>query len=249
MRLHRFTRLLPLLLAALIFFLPAEPLAEGTVVIHFEDYPPYEYTENGRVKGVNVALMREAFRRMDVDPVFIPMPWKRAVYEVRNGGILALASGFKTPDREVFAYFPSEPLAEEEVVVVAPTVSGVSISSLADLSGLTVGVVREYAYGEEFDSLRGLNKVEAASNPQLLKMLMSQRMDVAVMNRRVALALANDMNIKGHISFVYSVNREPLYLFFSRKRGDKAKDLARRFGDAIRSMREDGTFAAIDGSE
>jgi polar amino acid transport system substrate-binding protein len=37
-----------------------------------------------------------------------------------------------------------------------------------------------------------------------------------------------------------------LYLFFSRARGAEAKALSRSFGEAVRAMREDGTFAAIE---
>ncbi len=219
---------------------------EKKVLIHFEDYPPYEYLENGEVKGVNVELMREAFRRMDVTPTFEPMPWKRAVYELKNGGILALASGFKTPDREVFAFFPSEPLAMENVVVVAPAVSGVEVNSLEDLRGLTVGVVREYAYGHVFDTMNDLNKVEAASNPQLLKMLLSHRMDVVIMNKAVARAAAQKIHALPHIRFVYAVNSEPLYLLFSRAREFEAVEMARDFGKALKEMRKDGTYADIE---
>lgn len=232
------------LILALFLAMPA--LAENkTMHIHFEDYPPYEYMENGKAKGINVDLMREAFKRMKITPNFIPMPWKRAVYELQNGGILALASGFKTPDRELFAMFPSEALAMEHVVVVTTAVSGLEISSLDDLYGLRVGVVREYAYGHRFDSMVGLSKIEASSNPQLLKMLLSQRMDVAIMNRAVARAIAKKTKVLPHIKFIYPINSEPLYLLFSRARGHEAATMALQFGDAIKSMRKDGTWARI----
>lgn len=216
-----------------------------TVEIHFEDYPPYEYMEDGEVKGVNMDLMKEAFKRMNVEPSFKPMPWKRAVYELQDGGILALASGFKTPEREAFSFFPAEPLAMEDVVVVAHAVSGVEVNSLEDLRGLTVGVVREYAYGHDFDSMFALNKVEAPSNPQLLKMLLSQRMDVAIMNKAVARFLAKKMGKLAHIKFIYAVNSEPLYLLFSRARGFEASQMAKEFSNTLKGMRKDGTYEVI----
>ncbi|MGL1863019.1 MAG: transporter substrate-binding domain-containing protein [Pseudodesulfovibrio sp.] len=217
-----------------------------SVVIHFEDYPPYEYLEGGVAKGVNMDLMREAFKRMDVTPSFEPMPWKRAVYELQYGGILALASGFKTPKREKFAFFPSEPLAMETLVVAALIVSGVKVDSLDDLRALRIGVIREYAYGQAFDSMRGLDKLEANSNPQLLKMLLSQRMDAIIINKSVGRHLAKAMGKLAHISFVYEVTSEPLYLFFSRAQGVKAEILSREFGKTIKVMRDDGTFAKIE---
>lgn len=228
-------------------FTAAPALAEDRVVqIHFEDYPPYEYVSGGEPQGLNIDLMTEAFRRMGIIPDYTSMPWKRGVYELRNGGILALASGFKTPEREVFAFFPPEPLAMEHVYVVVPAVSGLEIDSLDDLRGLSIGVVGGYAYGEAFDSMVGLNKVEAGSNPQLLKMLLSQRMDVAIMNKAVARALAKKMGALFHIRFIYEVNSEPLYLLFSRARGHEAKTMSKQFGAALKAMRMDGTWARIE---
>ncbi len=219
---------------------------DAEVHVYFEDYPPYEYLEDGEAKGVNIEFMREAFRRMGVSVMFTPMPWKRGIYELQNGGIMALASGFKTPEREVFAFFPSEWLAMEDLVIVAPVVSGVEVNSLEDLRGLRLGVVREYAYGKKFDSMSNLNKIEAASNPQLMKMLMSHRMDVAIMNKMVARAVAKKMDILAHIKFIYAVHSEPLYLFFSRARGFEAARLSREFSEAMATMRKDGTYQDIE---
>lgn len=233
------------LLCGLILLANVAHAENRKMVIHFEEYPPYEYTEDGEVKGINMDLMKEAFKRMDIKLSFKPMPWKRGVYELQNGGIVCLASGFKTPEREVYTFFPSEPLAMENVVVVTSAVSGVEITSLEDLRGLTIGVVREYAYGHDFDSMLGLNKIEATSNNQLLKMLLSQRMDVAIMNKAVARFLAKKIGKLAHIKFIYDVNSEPLYLLFSRARGFEAADMARRFSKELKGMREDGTFATI----
>jgi len=217
---------------------------EMTIV--FEDYPPYEYLRDGQAAGVNVDLIREAFSRMGVEPDFEPMPWKRALYELKHGQILALSSGFKTPKREIFSYFPTESLAMETVMVIALSESELEVKSLEDLRGLRVGVIREYAYGHAFDSMEGLNKIEANSNPFLLKMLFSRRMDVVIGNKAVFTHLARDMDTLSQIKFIYEIGSEPLYLFFSRARGKDAESLSRDFGKAVKSMHEDGTFKAIE---
>jgi len=224
------------------------PAAAVDLPIVFEEYPPYEYTDNGVVKGINMDLIREAFRRMDITPIFEARPWKRALFELEYGEVLALSSGFKTPKRETFAIFPSESLSMETLVVVALSVSGVEVNSLDDLRGLKVGVIREYSYGHEFDSMQGLTKIQASSNPQLLKMLLNQRMDVVIANKAVMKHLAREMGEEASIKFVYKVTSEPLYLFFSRARGVVAEGLARDSFKAIRSMHEDGTFKAIESS-
>lgn len=230
--------------AALIF--SARASAEDMhMPIVFEDYPPYEYEEDGEIKGVNLELIREAFRRMGITPSFEPRPWKRALYELEYGEILALSSGFKTPERETFAIFPSEPLAMETNVVVALTVSGVEVNSLEDLKGMRVGVVREYIYGHGLEDIQGVVRVEANSSQQLIRMLLNQRMDVAIGNKAVFKHLAKKSGKLAHINFIHEIGSDPLYLMFSRYRGPRAARLAREFGTTIREMHEDGTFKAI----
>lgn len=228
-----------------VFWMPSVVAAQELPIV-FEEYPPYEYTENGEVKGVNMDIIREAFRRMGRTPSFEPRPWKRALFELEHGDILALSSGFKTPKRETFAIFPSEPLAMETNVIISLSVSGVEVKSLEDLRDLSIGVIREYSYGHEFDSMTGLTKVVTNSNPQLLKMLLNQRMDVILGNKVVMKYLAKEMDKLSSFKFLYEIGSEPLYLFFSRVRGEEAEILARDFGETIRAMHEDGTFKAIE---
>lgn len=239
--------LLGALLCVILGFSPALAGADP-LPIAFEDYPPYEYEENGQARGINIDLIREAFRRMGMTPVFELRPWKRALLELKTGDILALSSGFKTPEREAFACFPPEPLAEEVNVIAVPQGSELRIASPDDLRGLSVGVVRDYTYGPEFDSLRSFRRVEANTSQQLLDMLLNGRMDAAMGNRAVFEHQIRKMGRGGQLRYLYEIGRGPLYLFFSRARGDQeAEALARDFGQAIRAMRDDGTFDAIQG--
>lgn len=218
---------------------------DRALTVVFEDYPPYEYVENNQVKGVNMDLIREAFERMGVTASFEPRPWKRALFELEEGDILALSSGFRTAEREHFAIFPSEPLAMEVNVVAVLADAELEVESLEDLKGVAVGVVREYVYGHEFDSFEGVRRIETNSMYQLVDMLLNRRMPAIVGNATVIRHIAKKRGQLSRIKFVYEIGREPLYLFFSRKRGEQARQAAREFGATIRSMRKDGTFSDI----
>lgn len=233
-------------ICASVFLLPTFAGADDAVLpIVFEDYPPYEYIEGGEIRGMNMDIIREAFKRMGVRASFEPRPWKRALFQLKNGEILALSSGFRTSDREQFAVFPDAPLGMETNVIIARTGSDVTIRSLEDLKSLTLGVVREYAYGEPFDSMRGLTKIKAQSSQQLLRMLVNGRMDVAIGNKAVFRYLAKKTNVLNRYKVLLEVGSEPLYLMFSKARGAKATDLARDFGVAVNAMIKDGTFRRI----
>lgn len=238
-----------MILSLLAFFLlNAVPgiAGERSLTVVFEDYPPYEYVENGHVAGINMDLAREAFSRMGVSVAFEPRPWKRALLELREGTILALSSGFKTTERQEFGVFPVEPLAMEINAIAVLDDSSMEVNSLEDLQGVPVGVVREYCYGQRFDSFDGIRRVETNSMYQLVDMLLWRRIPAIIGNVAVIRHVAKLRGQLDRIRFIHEIGREPLYLFFSRKRGELAQRLAREFGRAVRTMRRDGTFAEIE---
>jgi polar amino acid transport system substrate-binding protein len=220
--------------------------SDDVPLIVFEDYPPYEYMEGDEAKGINIDLIREAFRRMGVTPVFELRPWKRALMELKSGEVMALSSGFKTKEREGFAIFPDEPLAMEVNVITTLASCPLQIFGPRDLRGLSLGVVREYTYGAEVDGLGDVERVETNSSRQLLDMLLAGRMDAAVGNRAVFDHQAARIGRRNDLRYACEIGRGALYLFFSRARGARAEALSRRFGQAIAAMRRDGTFAAIE---
>jgi len=233
-------------LAHCVFVLPLAWADDVHLPIVFEDYPPYEYVEDGEVKGINLDIIREAFKRMGVSPYFEPRPWKRALFQLKAGKILALSSGFKSEKRMRFAYFPEAPLGMETNMVIVRSDSDLIVNSLDDLRSITLGVVREYVYGEPFDSMKGFQKKEGQSSQQLLRMLLEERIDAAMGNKAVFRYLAEKQGKFDQIKFIHEVGSEPLYLMFSKEHGAKSKNLSRDFGVKVNEMIKDGTFAAIE---
>ncbi|WP_147819436.1 substrate-binding periplasmic protein [Salidesulfovibrio onnuriiensis] len=236
-----------LCLAALLLAVPAGAAmaAEETLTIVFEEYPPYEYLEGETPRGINIEIIREAFSRMGVRPVFRTMPWKRGLYELKNGTIAALASGFRTPDREKFAYFPHHYLSLEVNSIFVCREGSIRVDSLKDLRGKTVGVVREYAYGTEFDTLTGMLLDPVNNNTLLVGKLADRRVDAIAGNLRVIEYLAERLGVEERIRPAYNLSSEPLYLFFSRKAGPHMPDLVRRYDSAMSAMEADGTLRRL----
>lgn len=219
--------------------------AHDSFTIVFEDYPPLEYMEGEEARGINVAIIREAFHRMGVVPNFRVMPWKRGLYELKAGSIAAMASGFKTEERKKFAIFPRHYLSMEINAIFMRADSQLRVDSLEDLRGRIVGVVREYSYGHEFDTHHGLKLDPVNNNPLLVAKLVDNRVDAIAGNLRVIDTLAKRTDVRHRIKPVYRLSSEPLYLFFSRARGAEVERLARRFDAAMDAMQADGTLKRL----
>lgn len=132
-----------------LFSLPSlsgEPLNVQYVT---EEYPPYNYTDNGRLKGVAVdvlSVMYEALgSELDTSSIRV-LPWQRAYKTAQLKPGFALFSVTRTKARESDFHWVG-PIIKTQVVVMS-TSSDFRIDSLSDIYPYRVGVVRK-DIGEE----------------------------------------------------------------------------------------------------
>lgn len=94
--------------------------------------------ENGNVVGFDVDLAKEVASRLGVDVVFQPIDWDSKVLELNAKTIDMIWNGLTITDSRLLEMSFSTPyLANRQIIIVQ---SGSSISTIADLTGLKVGV-------------------------------------------------------------------------------------------------------------
>lgn len=212
----------------------------------YEEYPPYEYSVNGQAQGINVDILREACMRLGLAPRFVSVPWVRALRMAHDGDVDGIFSLFSTEDRLQFLYFPSEPLSLERNVLVATAGAVPVIERLDDLKGLRVGVVDGNSYGAEFDSSDWIAKQPVTGSEGLLRKQAAGRTDVSVSNEWVARYLVRKLALDDRLVFLdYTVSTEPLYVAFSKAKGEQSKVLSESFARVLKQMREEGVIDAI----
>lgn len=107
--------------------------SKGEVVIGSDQFEPFSYLENGEMKGIDVDIAKEAFKRMGYTPVFKRIEWQNKDEYLRKGEIDCLWGGFSMNDREdLYPY-----LFSNQVVMVK---EDSDIYSLTDLKDKIVGV-------------------------------------------------------------------------------------------------------------
>jgi len=142
-------------------------------------WPPYIDRDLPN-QGLAVEIVTEAFNRANVDIEVVMIPsWK----EVREGmevGVYDVILGTWYSDERARFHQFSEPFMMNKLSFIKRKGSDISFNTLADLEGLMVATVNEYAYGEEFASYPGIYQVKSNHVVQSLMNLMDKRADLAL---------------------------------------------------------------------
>lgn len=207
--------------------------------------PPFMYAADSKAVGIYPAIIAEAFARMGQPVVMEAVPWKRALISIddRHTGVGGI---YKTEER-LHKYDYSDPLFEETLLVVVRAGSSLKYEGIESLRGMVLGISRGWTYGDEFEAARkaGVFKVEEADGDgQNLEKLRAQRIDVILCVREAAFSAMAGSGTRDEFSVqekFFSVN--PAFLAFSKQSSmDKTLEA---FNEALRTMREDGTWDTI----
>lgn len=133
--------------------------SKGEVVIGSDQFEPFSYLENGEMKGIDVDIAKEAFKRMGYTPVFKQIEWQNKDEYLRSGEIDCIWGCFSMDDREdLYAWVGPYLFSNQSVMVKEDS----DIYSLADLKNKIVGVQAtskaEWAFenNDQLDDIRYL---------------------------------------------------------------------------------------------
>lgn len=109
-----------------------------------EDYPPFNFDEGGKLKGISIDMLTAAFKQAgaskktsDVQLV----PWANGYDRVQKEPNICLFAMTRTEAREKLFKWAG-PIAKVEIVVIGRK-GKIAAKSVADLKNYTIGVVRE----------------------------------------------------------------------------------------------------------
>lgn len=206
-----------LFLLALILTLPAHADLDKLRFIT-EEYPPYNYAENGKLQGIAVELLERAFlldgRQLDRDSIEV-LPWARGYETVLNTPNSVLFSTTRTDTRESLFQWAG-PISAARVVLMARKANAIQIDSIDALnqSGLQIAVIHEDIGAQRLQEL-GVDPTRihtAFNNTSALTMLDANRVDLWAYGEDVAFWL---MDTRGYdrqeFEAVYTLSEASLY--------------------------------------
>lgn len=239
--------LTPWFAVAITILCPAGGWADTFKLVTLE-YPPYEYSENGEVKGLAVEVVRAAFKLMQHDVQIESYPWARSQKMFERGDADGIFTYFKTPSREVFALFGQEAVTTQTISLWALKTSNIAFNGdLTRLQSHSFCVVNQTSYGERFDAAvkYELLRTDSASTAEsCVKKLLAGRTDMWVSNRLGAEQLLKRLGQRDAVVELKQPLQEvSAFVGFSRLRNHTA--LRDAFDQALATLKESGAYDAL----
>jgi polar amino acid transport system substrate-binding protein len=211
-----------------------------------EANPPFMYAGDGKAAGIYPALLDEAFKRMAVPVAITAMPWKRAIAGI-DAGQNGVGGIYQNAER-LTKYDFSAKLFDEVILVYVPKAKPFPFKDLSSLKGKTVGVIRGWSYGDDFDAAvkNGTIATEgvAADSMNFAKLAVGHLDAVLAIKEAGNALLAGNQDYGAKIEVeALPLTSNPSYLAFAKSAG-KAPLLG-QFDKTLAAMRADGSFDKI----
>ncbi len=216
------------------------------------DYPPFQYKENGQIKGIAVDIVKEMFKRLN-QPIKIDFyPFQRALKNLETGETDVIFTFYHKKDREAFADYSKEPLVDQTISLFVHEDSPITFDGdLSKLNQYKFGLVR-FSYGSTFDAAVDkhlITKIEHVSKMDLnMKKFLRRRFDILPSDRWVAYYYYSKVNPERNAPVKLKELKPPVQSFPAYMGFSKANNLSplRDKADAVlKEMKEDGTYQRI----
>lgn len=212
------------------------------------DFAPFKMTGIPDSRpGIDVEVIQAVFGAMEEPVSFQPVPWKRGLELARAGRVDGLCGCSYLPEREEEFLF-SDMLGTHHQGLFsrdregALSGGGPVYTSISELKGQTVAVVRGYALEKELTEA-GVDVLPVVDDAQMVRVLASGRVNVAYAYRDVFRYHAAQSGVRGAFSYS-NLRNEPYYLCLSRSVAG-AEDRMARFNKGLRDLRHRGTYSTI----
>lgn len=205
------------------FLLLTSTSREEILYMQTEHWPPYViFDKDEEVSGLDIDILKEVSRRLNVKLKVVEIPWARALVDMEKGSADILSNVLRREEREKYMHYLEPPYVEYTVkCFYIKKGSGVKIEKYSDIYRYKIGITRGSAYFPQFDEDSRVNKVSVATTDQQIKMLMAGYIDALIGTESVIDYLLSASDSYPPTAFEKSTyqfrQRNPLYFTISHK--------------------------------
>jgi polar amino acid transport system substrate-binding protein len=191
-----------------------------------EDYPPFNYLENGITNGVSADILEDLFSRLNLTinrSAITNENWATAYETVLNTPETMLFSAVKTAERDTLFKWVG-PIAPHSEVALALTSSGIVIKQVSEINNYFIGVVKDYS---SIDVLldQGIYRTNIViyDTPAELYKALVESMEVQLISYSKAghALMIQSLNYSpASFSLPFTIHSDELYYAFNRETDD-----------------------------
>ena len=223
-------------------------------VVSDDNFPPFSYSENEKVTGIDIDIINEMGRRLNIKFNINLVPWKRLIMMTETGRCDASMSLFRTPERELFSLYTS-PIHYSTYVIFVKKGKEFNYSVIQDLFGKTLCKQSGFAISDEFDRAVKKQKIKIFDVFHIrdsMRRTFMELNDGFVANKHVALyKLKNDKKLT-ELRDKFTILPKPVKVkrgaYFVLSKASKIKNkvqLQETIRRTLKSMEESGIYQKI----
>lgn len=150
----------------------------GTLTISTEEFPPYNYSDEGQITGFTTAVVRELMQRLDISSEIKLLPGARAERNLESKPNQLFFSMFRTSERENL-YKWIGPIATDRVYFFKRYADNKPYHNLSDIPATTVIATRHEGMIRRSIIRHGFTNLLSASEPEdQVKLVFHQRAEL-----------------------------------------------------------------------
>lgn len=228
-------------LAVSMLFTAAPASAENWLVASEDFFPPYNFTLRGKRTGMDTEIVEAMLKEIGVYPVHRPLAWPEVVH-AHDENEVDVAFQFFTSPRRLERGHLIGPYRVGATVLMVRSSSNISYTTIEDLRGLQIGVVKGFEYTPEFDNSRIFEKINSSSNIVSFRRLLLGRVNAIAGDLQVLRYLADSEGRTNSVKILPKpLAMVPRYISVPKARTEKAE----RLRAAYEKLKKDGTIDAI----
>ncbi len=224
-------------------------LAGETIQVLTEEYPPYNYTEHGKITGLGTEVVQAVLKEIQIEGQFQSLPWARAYETAQNNASVLIYSINRSKEREKLFKWVGF-IAPSDYYLFALKSRNLRLDSLETAKELQIGTVNQ-DMGEQFLQTQGFeigrNLQSSAKYGLNYEKLKLGRVDLWISDGLGASHIARHAGDDPHLVLQKSLHIPELrnsgyYMAFGLKTPDA---LVERFRKGLETIKKNGTLDAL----
>jgi len=216
--------------------------ARDKIILATLDWEPY-IGRQMKNQGYLAVLVRQAFELSDIDVEIQFHQWSRVIGLAKKGRVDGYFPEYYAHSITSYARF-SDPIPAGPLGLFSRNELKIKFTTLEDLRGYRIGIVKGYVNSREFDRTNFLDKHPVKDDLSNLRLLLAGRVDLMVADKYVGFHLLKRHMAKkmADIKFLPTIlEQKDIFVCISTK-GHRAHIFLDTFNKGLRQMKTDGTL-------